>query len=113
MNYRKLFAPSVVVSLSAIAAPALGYQGGGYYGPGMMYGGWGGGIFGWLMMLLFVIVVIALLVIAVRWMSGTGHRQTPPGHAAGKTPMDILKERFARGEIDKAEFEEKKRTLSD
>jgi putative membrane protein len=38
----------------------------------------------------------------------------PPHHAPpGRTPIDILKERFARGEIDKDEFEERRRVLGD
>jgi uncharacterized membrane protein len=32
---------------------------------------------------------------------------------AGRTPLDTLKERFARGEIDKAEFEERRRALGE
>jgi putative membrane protein len=31
---------------------------------------------------------------------------------AGKTALDILKDRFARGEIDQAEFEQRKKLLS-
>jgi putative membrane protein len=31
----------------------------------------------------------------------------------GRTPLDILKERFARGEIDKEEYEERRRTLGE
>jgi putative membrane protein len=37
-----------------------------------------------------------------------GARQVAP---PGKTPLDILKERFARGEIDTTEFNERRRVL--
>jgi putative membrane protein len=82
------------------------------YGPHMMdwAGGWYGMIFGPLFMILVLAVVIALAVLLVRWLGGPWHgTQVPPG----RTPLDILRERFARGEIDKQEFEERRRVLGD
>jgi putative membrane protein len=85
------------------------------YGPHMMGwgGGWSGMIFGPLFMILVLAVVIAVVVLLVRWLGGPWHgtasHQVPPGRA----PLDILRERFARGEIDKEEFEERRRVLGD
>ncbi|PVE23463.1 hypothetical protein DC522_15825 [Microvirga sp. KLBC 81] len=86
------------------------------YGPHMM--GWGGGypmmIFGPLFMVLFLAVLIAAVILIVRWASGTWPGLAGPHHAPpGRTPLDILKERFARGEIDKDEFEERRRVLGE
>lgn len=71
-------------------------------------------IFGPLAMLLMLAFVIAVVVLLVRWNGAPGHGASsmhyPP---AGRTPVDILKERFARGEIDKNEFEERRRILGD
>lgn len=68
--------------------------------------------FGGLMMLLFWGGVIVLIVVALRWLGGG------PGGAAARQPTRgsarrILEERFARGEIDKDEFEARKHVLSD
>ena len=74
--------------------------------------GWGHMIFGSVMMIALWGGVILLIVLAVRWLGGMGHGAHVPG-SGGKTAIDILKERFARGEIDKAEFEERRRVLGD
>lgn len=62
----------------------------------------------WILMLLFWVLVIAGLVYAVRWLAGQGRRE---GGGPGKTPLDILKERYARGEITREEFERMKKDL--
>jgi putative membrane protein len=70
-------------------------------------------ILGPLFMILMLAAVIAVAVLLVRWLGGpwqgVGQHQMPPG----RTPLDILKERFARGEIDKEEFEGRRRVLSE
>jgi len=64
------------------------------------------------MMIVFVGFVVALIILLVRWLGGSGHGHVAQPHIApGKTPMDILKERFAKGEIDKDEFEERRKIL--
>ncbi|MCR8913283.1 hypothetical protein FDP08_08000 [Marinobacter panjinensis] len=70
--------------------------------------GWGHMFFGLLMMILFWGGIIFAIVYAIRAThSGSGHR-----HPSDKTSLDILNERFARGEIDQQEFEEKKKLIS-
>jgi putative membrane protein len=96
------------------AAPALA-QPERYYGPGMMWdGGWLHMFFGFLMMLLFFGVLVLLVVLGVRWLGGGEH--SPFRHGPGgsqRTALEILKERLARGEIDVAEFEERRRALGE
>ena len=109
------------VSVSAaLPAAAQDAAPGWRHGPGMMGdGGWAWMMFfGPLVMILFVAAVVVLVAFALRWLTGhgthsphgvAGHAPAPPG----RTPLDILKERFARGEIDKAEYEERRRVLGE
>ena len=54
------------------------------------------------------------MVLLVRWTGGTWQATVPPHHTLpGRMPLDILKERFARGEIDKDEYEERRRVLGE
>lgn len=64
--------------------------------------------FGGLYMLLFWAVIIAVIVFAVKWIFEGSSRTDSP---IGKSALDVLKERYARGEIGKDEFEQKKRDL--
>ena len=68
----------------------------------MNYGAMPWMFFGPVMMLIFFAACIAVLFLMVR---GLGRK---PG---GDGALGILKERFARGEIDQAEFEERRRVL--
>jgi putative membrane protein len=82
-----------------------------WLGPGMMWGwGWYGMIFGPLFMILWL-AVIAVVVLIVRWLAGPWHGMPPSQTPPGRTALDILKERFARGEIDNEEYEERRRLL--
>ncbi len=67
-------------------------------------------IFGPIMMIVFIAVAVVVVVLLVRWLGGPGHGGALPS-PPGKTPLDILKERFAKGEIDKEEFEARRCVL--
>ncbi len=104
-----LAAPAALASLPALAQTPAGRADYLHYGWDW---GWGHMIFGSLMMILFWGGIILVIVLASRRLgSGSSHSTAQP--AAGKAPLDILHERFARGEIDKEEYEERKRLLSD
>jgi len=71
---------------------------------------WGaGGLVMMLMMLVFWGLVIFGLVIGLRWLVGQGHSVHRDGHR--DEAHEILRQRYARGEIDKQEFEARKRDL--
>jgi putative membrane protein len=82
------------------------------WGSHMMGWGWSGMIFGPIFMILVLALVIAVAVLLVRWLGGSSLTATPHQPPA-RTPLDILKERFARGEIDKDEFDERRRILGE
>lgn len=92
----------LVAPTLAAAAPGENWQDG--YGH-MMWGN-GYGMFGGLMMVLFWALVIALIVFAVKWMAD--NRGTSENR---RDPLDILRERFASGEIDEEEFDRRRKVL--
>ncbi len=124
------FAFSLVFAIAAL--PALAQQQAaptvptGPYGYGPMWGGpWGWHPFmivGPIFVLLAIIGIMAIFVWLVRWAThghpfhghGYFHRGCPwcgGGPGRGHAALDILDERLARGEVDKAEFEEKRKLL--
>jgi putative membrane protein len=69
-------------------------------------------LFGSIMMVVFWGGIIVLVVLAVRWL-GSGAAGLTAAAPAKKTALEILEERFARGEIDKEEYQERRRLLSE
>lgn len=104
-----------------LALPAFAQQGAGPEPGGPPYGygyrmwghswdggwGWHPGFFFAPLCMLFVLAGIILVVWLVR---GFGHGAQ--GHSHGRYALDTLDQRFAKGEIDKAEFEEKRKLLA-
>jgi len=77
-------------------------------GPGMM--GWGGWGMGWIFMIIFWGLIIVGLIFLIRWLAGlTGSRA--PYDKTHDSALEILKQRYAKGEINKEEFDQKKRDL--
>jgi putative membrane protein len=73
-----------------------GYSSDGYYSP-----------FSWALSTVTVVVIVFGILLAIR-LIGKGKYERLHGEAA----LDILKRRYASGEIDKKEYEEKKKDLS-
>ncbi len=69
------------------------------YGPG-----WGA--FGLFHMLLWWVLILLGIIVLARWLFVGGRRRPREDRA-----LDILRERYARGEIDKAEFDARKKDL--
>lgn len=108
-----------VLVLVVFLGPLLG---GGMMGPSMMgwYGspgasggvptGWSWGLatgLGWLSMLAFWGVVLLGLILLVRWGGGTSE----PRGASRESAQDILKRRYAAGEITRGEYEQMREVL--
>jgi len=102
-----------ILVLSIISSnPALAQSGYGNWHMGQwMMDGWGIGWFGMIFMVLFWGLIIVGLVLLVKWLvQATGNRH-PSGVSMRSNAMEILKERYAKGEIDRDEFETKKKDL--
>jgi putative membrane protein len=75
----------------------------------MVYGGWGWG--GGLLMALVCIVFVGLVIWGIAMLiRHTGDHSTTP--TPKQTPLDIAKERYAKGEITKEQFEQIKKDLN-
>lgn len=98
-----------VLSLAGEVLAAGVGEGGGYYHDGYMGYHHGWGMMGWMGPVMLIVLLV--LVGVVLWSvlnagGGRDHRRR-----GGDSALDVLRERYARGEIDHDEFEERKRRL--
>jgi putative membrane protein len=70
----------------------------------MMWGAWGFGMM--IMMLLFWVLIIVAVVLGIRWLLGQGR------DSRSDSALEILRQRYARGEINRDEINSKKKDLS-
>jgi putative membrane protein len=111
---RKTLLTAFLFGPLSLSGHALAQPGEAYWGPHMMWGGWFHMFFGFLMMLLFLGILVGLVVLVVRWLGSSEHSPFRHGPRPGeRSAIDILKERLARGEIDVAEYEERRRALGE
>lgn len=107
---------AIVLGAVVLIVLLLGLLGGGMmmWGPGMM--GWGGFGFGpwWgILMLLFWVLILAGGALLLVWLF---RQAQPTGVGPGPGPsraLDIVRERYARGEITRDEFEQIRRDLEE
>lgn len=114
MSSRPLLLAGLSAGLATFAFSALAQPSGEGYGHhAQMWGhggGWGSSMLHGPFMVLVTIVILALVAMAVARLMGCGSHRC--GHRrSGSNALAILEERFAKGEIDKAEFEERRDAL--
>ena len=118
MKYPKAIAAGALTTMvvflvlfsSTTALAQWGDNRGWHMGPGMM-GGWGMGWFGGIFMMIFWVLVLVGLIFCIKWLIQATSRSRSDA-CSSERALDILKERFARGEIDAVEFEEKKKVIT-
>lgn len=106
---RKIQAALVPIMEAVLLMPAAAWAKGGAYGGWETYPMWGAwGVWGIGMMLMMLVVwglVVVGLVLGIRWLVRTGRA------SSSDAALDILRQRYARGEIDREEFEARRRDL--
>lgn len=107
----------VVILVAGLVVPS-GWGGGygwgmigpGMMGPGMMRGGWGFGFLGPIVLLVLGVLIVGGVVWFVQALA-RGGSMSGTGKTGAEAPLDILKRRYAAGEITKEQFQEMRRTL--
>ena len=98
----------VIIILPLVFGAISGWQYGGWgmMGPGMMGG------FGWMWLIpVFWIVFLGLIIWAIVALVRSSSESRGSDSSKADSALELLKKRYARGEIDKQEYEEKKKDL--
>jgi putative membrane protein len=101
---------STAIFSATFVLPALAMGHGWGRGSGMMGWGYGASWGGPIIMIIFWIAIILGIVFLIRWLVGQA-RDDRQGGLKSDRALKILKERYARGEIGKQEFEAKRQDL--
>ena len=105
---------AVLMVLLLAGGAMMGHYGGmmGHYGNyGGMMNGYGFNSFGAILSFAVWVLIISALVVGCLWLARRVDRRAPKAES-GDSPVDILKRRYAKGEITKEEFESIKRDLA-
>jgi putative membrane protein len=94
---------TLITSTFILAGCQRGPYGGGMGGWGHMMGYWYYGGFMWLILLILLGAVFYFLLRTAKLKD--------PGNSFTESALDILKKRYARGEINKEEYDQKKKDL--
>lgn len=73
--------------------------------------GWGWNMYGGVRMILFWILLIAIVLFLLRRFSGDGQSPRNDASSPQSSALEILKQRYAKGEISKEEYEERRQAL--
>ncbi|MFQ5899894.1 MAG: SHOCT domain-containing protein [Candidatus Methylomirabilia bacterium] len=107
---QKIQAALVLIIDAVLLGPAVAWANGGPHGGWETHPMWGmWGVWGIGMMLMMLVVwglVVAGLVLGIRWLVRAGRPSGSDG------ALDILRQRYARGEIGREEFEARRRDLT-
>ena len=102
---------ALIGAATLYTAPALAQRYDGMHGGWPQHVGWFPMLFGGLMMVLVIGAIVGLITVLIRG-GGHGADRPEPGRGDNRNALDILDERYARGEIDREEYQQRRDDLT-
>ena len=109
-NLRNWLGLAAGLALVSTPVMALAQAGRPYYGEHMWGSGWHGWFLGPLTMVFWFALLVGAIILITRWL-GASDQVAPRRNKPGSGALELLRARFAKGDIDKAEFEERRALL--